>query len=394
MSLQDDDKQPLLPKPSSTTASGNKQPTTTTTTSNAPPEPNKDPESQQQDQSPQREHRYTGGIRSVAHSTLDRPVHYVTRSFAYAGENRLGFMEENVTTKNLLKAAMAEFWGMTLFVYFGTGAVVSTGMFLVDESGKPPVANVARIMPIATAFGISITILVFNLGHSSGGHINPAVSLALFMMQRISLARMLLYWLAQFTGAVLGSALLLGSTASISDSKLASVHGAGYPPFNLGACTLSPALSAANGLLFEIMGTMFLIFTVLYSAIDQRSFAASNLLPLPIGFTVWVVHIALIPWTGCGINPARVFGPAVVNSFAGNDEWGTTWWIYYVGPIIGTIIAVFVTRLAWEGKDPPRRDQTVPAKLPATSEAASRADLDDDEVTSATGGTESTKKQA
>lgn len=261
---------------------------------------------------------------------------------------------------------------MTMFVFIGTASVAATGEFLVDDTDLTVKANVARIMPIATTFGIAIVVLAFGAGPISGGHINPAVTLALLIHRRVSPFRACCYCGAQFIGAVFGSLLLW---ASISQSSYAFhnpatattlknftigvdvVPAVGNPPFFLGANALNPVLSPGNGLLLEIMGTSLLVGTVLLTAADKRSMGKSiNLAPIPIGFSVWIAHLCLIPWTGCGINPARTFGPHFVNSIAGKDMWKGNWWIYYLGPAFGSILTSLVVFSMWGGAHPPPAD--------------------------------------
>lgn len=280
------------------------------------------------------------------------------------GENKMAFPDTAHFSIEFARACFAEFWATALFVFIGTGSVAATGEFLVLEQPTTISASVSRILPIATAFGIAITVMIFSIGHVSGGHINPAVTLGLFLMRKLTAMRALCYMFCQFAGAVLGSAFLLGCLSSLPPSVpivITSRNGenqtsidrrVGYPAFFLGANQLNSQVSAGNGLLFEILGTSILLFTVFMSAVDQRSFAASNLVPVPIGFSIWIVHLVLIPFTGCGINPARSFGPALVNSMAGVDTWGGAWWIYYVGPIIGTLLSVIVARILWGGAPP------------------------------------------
>jgi len=224
----------------------------------------------------------------------------------------------------------------------GCGSVTATGEFLVANAANPVAPAVGRIMPIATAFGISIVVLAFTIGPISGGHINPAVTLAILIQRRISPMRAMLYWIAQFSGASAGALMLWGGISNVSYApvngieKLANftlgtsiVPAVQRPPFLLGANQLNMALNPGNGLILEIMGTSMLVWTVLSTAVDSRSLNQVQMLaPLPIGFSVWVVHLVLIPWTGCGINPARTFGPALINSLAGMDTWGANWWIY------------------------------------------------------------------
>jgi aquaporin PIP len=304
------------------------------------------------------------GSTAAAENKDTRSIFRLLNFVSLAGENKLAFPDTTGFNIEFARACFAEFWATALFVFIGTGSVAATGEFLVLEQPSTISASVSRIIPIATAFGIAITVLIFSIGHVSGGHINPAVTLGLFLMGKLSAARALCYMFCQFAGAVLGSAFLLGCLSGLPSSVPIVItspngknqttidHRVGYPAFFLGANQLNTQISSGNGLLFETLGTSILLFTVFMSAVDQRSFAASNLVPVPIGFSIWIVHLVLIPFTGCGINPARTFGPALVNSMAGVNVWGGYWWIYYVGPIIGTLLSVIVVRILWGGAPP------------------------------------------
>jgi len=171
-------------------------------------------------------------------------------------------------------------------------------------------------------------------------------------------------------GAVLGAGMLLGASWGRSEfspvgtaaNESNVIPDVGFPPYVLGANEVSPIITVGNALLYETVGTMVLVLSVFSSAVDRRSFAAANLVPFPIGFTVWIVHLSLIPFTGCGINPARTFGPALVNTMAGVNTWGTSWWVYYVGPVFGSILAVLAQCIMWGGRDPPNPRAEVAAR--------------------------------
>jgi len=243
--------------------------------------------------------------------------------------------------EGLVKAATVEMLATCLFVYFGTGSVVSSGEFLV-QSALPDAGTVSRLVPISFAFGMSIMTLVFAIGHISGGHINPAVSFCLMLVGTVSPMRAAFYTLAQLLGAVFGSLLVWGSTSDLSyDRTGARDVLVGDPPFELGANQLNPTLNDGNGFLLEFMGTLLLCLTVLTTVLhhDNLSHGKPNVAAIPIGFAVFLAHIVLVPLTGCGINPARTFGPAVVNSMAGNDTWNSSQWIYYIGPFSASVVA-------------------------------------------------------
>ena len=279
----------------------------------------------------------------------------------------------------VMRAAMVEFLEMTIFVYFGTGAAVAllstnsltlvNGVLVMQQGLMTP----ATVLAIAFAFGMSIMVLISGFGHLSGGHINPAVTLALYFVGACDVKRLLLYWTGQFTGAILGSALVYGSFTGISQpytgmtpnglGPLPSVptisnDSAAYgplasPPLTLGANGLSGRISVGSGFLLEMMGTFFLCMTVLMTVKHSGNMSEGKLAlaPLPIGYAVFIAHIVLVPFTGCGINPGRSFGPAVVDAFAGNPSWTSSFWIYFIGPFTGAFLASMVFWLLRDASD-------------------------------------------
>lgn len=174
---------------------------------------------------------------------------------------------------------------------------------------------------------------------------NPAVSLLMFFRRQISFPKMICYWVAQFIGGLVGACLTWGCISNLSGQEKFGGIVFDRPPFTLGSTTLSPSLSTGNGFLLEFMGSAFFYFVIAQTALDKRGIATSNLPALPIGFSLIVVHICLIPFTGCGVNPARTFGPSMVTCMAGDncsDVAGSWYWIYYVGPFLA---AWFVAEL-------------------------------------------------
>jgi glycerol uptake facilitator-like aquaporin len=175
---------------------------------------------------------------------------------------------------------------------------MSTGRWLSEQflSG-----DIARLLPIAFGFGISIMFLAFSIGHITGGHMNPGVSLMMVFKRQMSWTKMLCYWLAQFAGALLGAALAWGGTSGTTNAENAygDVY-VGRPPLGLGANTLDPAISAGNGFLLEFMGSFVFYFVIAQTALDERGIAKTNFPAIPIGFSLIVVHLSLIPFTGCG----------------------------------------------------------------------------------------------
>jgi len=260
----------------------------------------------------------------------------------------------------------AEFVAMVLFVWSGTGAAVSSNRWINEGENDP-----AALLGIAIAFGFTISVLAYGIGHISGGHINPAVTLAFMVLKKQSIVAGLLYMLAQFVGAIFGSLLLWGCTASLTadcdsadivgvearssgvcDASMRS-DGEGYgPAFKLGLNTVGPRTATGCAFLLEIVGTYLLVLTVLNSAVHIKS-AAGNAAPIAIGWSVMIAHIVLIPYTGCGINPARSFGPMIVDSMGGlgSEVWVRGWWVFYTAPFVGSLLATATYKFIFEETD-------------------------------------------
>ncbi|RWR84497.1 putative aquaporin PIP2-8 [Cinnamomum micranthum f. kanehirae] len=218
------------------------------------------------------------------------------------------------------RALIAEFIATLLFLYVTIATVIGHK----EQSG--PCGGVG-LLGIAWAFGGMIFILVYCTAGISGGHINPAVTFGLFLARKVSLLRAIFYMVAQCLGAICGVGLV----------KAFMHH-----PYNRlggGANEVAHGYTKGTALGAEIIGTFVLVYTV-FSATDPKRSARDShvpvLAPLPIGFAVFMVHLATIPITGTGINPARSFGAAVIynNHKAWDDHW-----IFWVGPFVGALAA-------------------------------------------------------
>ncbi|EPS68613.1 hypothetical protein M569_06155, partial [Genlisea aurea] len=228
---------------------------------------------------------------------------------------------EELVKWSLYRAVIAEFIATLLFLYITVLTVIGyKSQFATDVCGG------VGILGIAWAFGGMIFVLVYCTAGISGGHINPAVTFGLFLARKVSLVRAFLYIVAQCLGAICGCGLVK------------SFQRAFYVEHGGGANGLSVGYSRGTGLAAEIIGTFVLVYTV-FSATDPKRNARDShvpvLAPLPIGFAVFMVHLATIPITGTGINPARSFGAAVVYGRAWENHW-----IFWVGPFIGAAIAM------------------------------------------------------
>ena len=226
-----------------------------------------------------------------------------------------------------MRGALAEFLARTLFVFFGCGAAAGNAHF-EDNDWDP-----ASVMVISLQFGLAITVLAFATAHTSGGHINAAVTFGLTLVGKCHPARAAVYVVAQLAGSITGAAILQGATSGGLDRS-----------GSLGANGLAPNVSLGNAFAFECMATFFLIYIVLETAVNPHSVTTNgessilgnkqNLAPFSIGFAVFVAHVACIPVTGCSINPTRSFGPAVISG-----QWEDHW-LWWVGPLAGSLGAI------------------------------------------------------
>lgn len=221
----------------------------------------------------------------------------------------------------MFRAAFAEFLATGLFVFLGAGSVVVTGGLLGETLTS------ARLLIIALAHGLAITLLVAATARFSGGHLNPAVSFGAWVDGKISLVKGVVYIISQLIGAVLGAFLL----KTLIPQALAG---------NLGAHGLAPELGIMAGLLVEVILTFVLVFVVLGTALDPKG--PGHLAPLAIGFAVLVDHLVGVPLTGASMNPARSFGPALAAGVWANH------WIYWAGPLLGALLAALVYKFIFQ----------------------------------------------
>ena len=212
---------------------------------------------------------------------------------------------------SLSRRALAEFIGTMALIFVGGASILSDQL-----SG----GNVT-LVGIALAHGLTIAVMASAFGHISGAHLNPAVTVGAFIARKISAGDSVVYWISQLAGAALGAVLL----TLVFDPATRAAASLGTPGFGAG-------VSISQGLTFEIVATFLLVLVVCATAIDDRG-AFSVVSGLPIGFVVLFDILAGGPLTGAAMNPARVFGPAVVGGYWANH------WVYWVGPLAGGALA-------------------------------------------------------
>jgi MIP family channel proteins len=211
------------------------------------------------------------------------------------------------------KAAVAEFVATFGLIFVGAGAVILAADGQLDLVG------------VALAHGLVLAIMVSVIGHISGGHVNPAVTIALWSAGKISTARGAAYIVAQLLGAVVGALLLR--------------YAVGAPALGLG-------VAVGRGIVIEAILTFFLVFAVFGTAVDDRG-PWNKTAGFTIGLVIAFDILAFGPYTGAAMNPARWFGPALV---AGQWSDAIVW---LVGPIAGGIIAgVLYAMVLLRGREP------------------------------------------
>ena len=210
----------------------------------------------------------------------------------------------------------AEFIGTFALIFVGAGAVLAAG-----PSGE------SSIVAIALAHGLAIAVMVSAVGHISGGHFNPAITLGFLVTGRLAPLLAVVYWVMQFGGAIAAAALLRW----IFPDDLEG---------NLGSPVLNPSIQPEAGLLIEAILTFFLVWVVFASAADPRG-TFKSIAGLAIGFTITMDILMGGTLTGAAMNPARALGPELISN---------TWddfWIWYVGPFAGGVIAAVAYELLY-----------------------------------------------
>jgi MIP family channel proteins len=222
---------------------------------------------------------------------------------------------------SLVPASLAEFIATFAFVFASSGAAVASGL------------GIGRL-GVALATGLAFGVAIAAVAGVSGGHVNPATTLALLVAGRVRGTRALAYVLAQALGALAASLLLR-----------ALVPGFIYNANAGGAVDLSPILGAGRGIAIEATITFLLIFVYLAVMLDPRK-GGSTSAGLLVGLTVAVGIIAFGPYTGAAMNPARWLGPA----FAAK-RWAD-WYVWIAGPLLGALVAAAASRALSPREEP------------------------------------------
>ena len=212
--------------------------------------------------------------------------------------------------EDMLRRGVAEFIGTFTLIFIGGGAGIAVAVY------SPTAGN---LVAVGLANGLAIGIMVTNLGHISGGHFNPAITLGFLTTRRITAPLAGLYLGAQLFGAAVAALILRELTTQGAVRKFA---------------TPVPAANVTDGkaVVFELILTFFLVWAVWATAVDPRG-AFKAIAGLAIGLTITIDVIMGGNFTGAAMNPARAFGPELAGRV-----W-TSWWVYWIGPMLGALLA-------------------------------------------------------
>ncbi|MDX6488648.1 MAG: aquaporin [Gaiellaceae bacterium] len=206
---------------------------------------------------------------------------------------------------DVLRRAVAEFVGTFTLVFVGVSSIITVG----DVTG------------VALAHGLAIAVMVSAVGHISGGHFNPAITLAFLVTRRMAPLLAAVYWVAQFAAATVGALMVkVIFPGSVVDRA------------KLGAPAVASVVGSGGALAMEAILTFFLVWVVFATAADARG-TFKSIAGLAIGLTITMDILAGGRVSGAAMNPARAFGPQLVQSV-----WSDAW-VWYAGPILGAVVA-------------------------------------------------------
>lgn len=264
--------------------------------------------------------------------------------------------EETMKLQNKL---LAEFFGTFWLVFGGCGSAVLAAKFIATE-GTTPINLGIGLVGVALAFGLTVLTMAYAIGHISGCHLNPAVSVGLCVGGRFKGSELLPYIIVQVVGAVAAAAVLkIIASGQAGFTTAAGFAANGYGEHSPGHYAMMACFVA------EVVLTFFFLMIIL-GATDKR--APHGFAPIPIGLGLTLIHLIGIPVTNLSVNPARSTGPAL---FVGGWAVGQLW-LFWLAPIIGAAAAGVVYPLIAGGAGQEAASpevapaKPVPARMPVT----------------------------
>lgn len=229
-------------------------------------------------------------------------------------------------TDDMLRRVVAEFFGTFWLTFGGCGAAVLSAAF--PELG-------IGFLGVAFAFGLTVLSMAYAVGHISGGHFNPAVTLGLWSAGRCANIHVVPYIVAQVAGAILGAGLLYLIASGKAGWEVGGFATNGYGELSPGKYSLGAAFAT------ELLLTFFFLFIIIGTTSKG---AATGFAGIPIGLALTLIHLISIPVTNTSVNPARSTGPAF---FADTAALGQLW-LFWIAPIAGAMAAGLVARWLYE----------------------------------------------
>ncbi len=220
------------------------------------------------------------------------------------------------------KRLAAEFFGTFWLTFGGCGAAVFAAGF--------PALGIG-FLGVALAFGLTVLTMAYAVGHISGGHFNPAVTVGLWTAGRLKTGYVVPYIVAQVIGAIAAAAVLFVIASGKPDWAMGGFASNGFGDlspgkYSLGACLIT-----------EVLATFFFLFIIIGTTSKG---AAAGFAGIPIGLALTLIHLVTIPITNTSVNPARSTGPAL---FAGGEYVGQLW-LFWLAPLAGAVLAGLVAR--------------------------------------------------
>jgi aquaporin Z len=230
----------------------------------------------------------------------------------------------------------AEFLGTYVLVLGGTGSAVLAAQFLTPAGADSGLG--IGFAGVSLAFGLTVLTMAYAVGHMSGGHFNPAITLGLAAAKRFEWKEAIPYVVTQVVAAIAASATLWVVAVNQKGTTKASLAAGGFAANGYG--DHSPGQYALiAGLVIEVVLTaVFLV--VIMGTTDKR--ASQGFAALAIGLSLTLIHLVSIPVTNTSVNPARSTGPAILLSFAGESWAVEQLWLFWLAPIVGGILGAFV----------------------------------------------------
>ncbi|KAB2333321.1 aquaporin family protein [Cytobacillus depressus] len=246
-------------------------------------------------------------------------------------------------TPSLFKRCFAEGIGTALLVLIGPGTAAFNGIITANNNESTTLADIGVI---SFAFAIVVMAMIYSIGRVSGCHINPAVTMALASTGHFPWKEVVPYLIAQCVGGAIGAFGIV--TVLGMDGVLLG---------NLGATVLAPSTGYFQGIVIEAIAAFILMFVIMGIAVDSR--APKEWGGLVIGLTVGGIIMMTAGATGASFNPARTFGPYIVDSLLGGNINWIQFPIYVIGPIIGAMAAAFTYNYIVGTRELPLANETI-----------------------------------